>query len=394
MFQNVIISALLLVLSGVFSVVFGQTVDNAKPKMISGEVTAVSSSVINIKTPTGDVAANLTPSTDFKKAAADNPKTMTPSTVIDVAVGDKVIVSGFPSADGKSVPAIRVYLMAKSDIASKNAKNAEAWKTRGISGTVTAVNPSTSQITLETTGLMGKTTTVLTPKVTAIFHRYSTESDKFSNAKKSNFTEIQKGDQLRAKGDKSADGTSFSAEEILAGSFQTVVGTVKSIDAATSTIVITDQSGKKETTISLAGVSFMKRFPAELGERMAGMQAGGPRPGGAAPGANAPTGTTPPAGGQPGQGGGRPGGMGGGARGGLDEMIERAPSIQAADLKVGEMIAISSAKTAANEKVIAYRLVAGVEPFVRIALMQAAASGARGAASSPGMNIPGLDGGF
>lgn len=398
MAQNIFVSLLILVLSGIYSVAFGQTVENAKPKIISGDVVAVSSTVITVKTPTGDIAANLSDKTEFKKAAADDPKKMTPATVADIAAGDKVVVSGFPSADGKSVPAIRVYLMAKSDIASKQAKDAEAWKTRGVSGTVSAVNPATNQITLETTGLTGKTTTVLTPKPNAVFYRYSSESDKFANAKASNFTEIQKGDQLRAKGDKSPDGTSFSAEEILAGSFQTLVGTVKSIDVAASTIVIADQSGKKETTVSLASVSFMKRFPAEIGERMAGMQAGGMRPGGGMPGAapgGAPGGgTTPPAGGQPGQGGGRPGGMGGGPRGGIDEMLERAPSIQAADLKVGEMIAISSAKATGTEKVTAYRLVAGVEPFVRIAQMQAAAAAARGAASSPQMNIPGLDGGF
>jgi hypothetical protein len=72
-------------------------------------------------------------------------------------------------------------------------------------------------------------------------------------------------------------------------------------------------------------------------------------------------------------------------------MLERFPNITVADLKVGDMIAVSSSKTTAMDRVTAIKLLAGVEPFIRAAQMQAAASRGRGQ-SAPSLNIPGLDG--
>ena len=85
------------------------------------------------------------------------------------------------------------------------------------------------------------------------------------------------------------------------------------------------------------------------------------------------------------------GGQGGGARGGIDEMLERFPNITAADLKVGDMIAVSSSKTATPDRITAIKLLAGVEPFIRAAQMSAGASPGRGQGSQS-LSIPGLDG--
>lgn len=383
-----------IIIIGSATIVFGQGTDAAKPKMISGDVVATDSASIKIKTQTGEVKATISDKTDFKKAAADDPKKMTPASLTDIAVGDKVLVSGFPSADGTSVPAIRVYLMSKSEIAQKNAKDAAEWRTRGISGTISAVNAQTNQVTVDVAGMMATTKTVLTPKADAKFRRYSTDSFKFADAKLGTFADLAVGDSIRAKGDRSADGTSFAAEEILTGAFQQVVGTVKSVDAATSEVVITDRITKKDVTVSFATASTMKRFPPEFAERFAGGPGGPGGPGGQG---GAPAGG-PPAGAAQGQGqpqaGPRPGGMGGGPRGGIDDMLERFPTIGAADLKAGDMIAVSSSKTKPEEKIKAIKLLAGVEPFVRMAEMRAAMGAAQGGGrnSQPGLNIPGLDG--
>lgn len=377
---------------GSVTIVFGQGSETMKPKMISGDVVSVDTSAIKIKAASGEITAMVSEKTDFKKAAADDPKKMTPSSLSDISAGDKVLVSGFPSEDGKTVPAIRVYLMSKSEIAQRNAKEAAEWRTRGISGTISAINVQTNQVTIDVPGLMSTTKTVLTPKADATFRRYSTESFKFSDAKIGTFADLAVGDSIRAKGDRSADGSSFAAEVVLTGAFQQVVGTVKSIDAAANEVVITDRITKKDVSISFATASTMKRFPPEFAERMAG----GPMAGGGAPGAGGPpSGGQPSGAGQPGQGGQRPGGMGGGPRGGIDEMLERFPTISAADLKVGDMIAVSSSKTKPEEKIRAIKLLAGVEPFVRMAEMRAAMGGGPGGgrgAAQPGLNIPGLDG--
>jgi hypothetical protein len=171
---------------------------------------------------------------------------------------------------------------------------------------------------------------------------------------------------IRAAGDKSADGLSLAAEEIVTGAFQTIAGTVKSIDVEKNEVVITNLQTKKDVTVALGTASVMKKFPEEFAQRMvqfqgAGMQGGGPgaRPAGT-PGGSQPVQTAPPAGSQ-----GQPGGPvrmmpGGGRGGGIDEMLERFPSITAADLKAGDMIAVSSTKNGTLDKISAIKLLAGV----------------------------------
>jgi len=139
----------------------------------------------------------------------------------------------------------------------------------------------------------------------------------------------------------------------------------------------------------LGSASLLKKFPEEMAQRMAGMQAGGGiRPGGT--GAS----SAPAGGGQPGTpsgtGGGR-GGFGNGPRaGGIDDMLERFPNITAADLKAGDMIAVSSSKSGNTDRITAIKLLAGVEPFIRAA--QATNGGQRGRQGSQSLSIPGLEG--
>ena len=81
----------------------------------------------------------------------------------------------------------------------------------------------------------------------------------------------------------------------------------------------------------------------------------------------------------------------GGPRGGIDDMLERFPTITVADLKAGDVIAVSSTKTTNLDRITAIKVLAGVEPFLRAAQMQAAAAGGqRGGGLS--LDIPGLDG--
>ena len=83
-------------------------------------------------------------------------------------------------------------------------------------------------------------------------------------------------------------------------------------------------------------------------------------------------------------------GRGGQRAGGIDDMLERFPTITAADLKAGDVIAVSSSKNHTPDRITAIKVLAGVEPFLKAAQMQAAASGNRQVTQS--LNIPGLDG--
>lgn len=364
----------------------------AKASVVTGDVTSIESGRIVLQTKDGALDVTITDKTEYKRVPPENPvlKAAVASAFSDIGVGDKLLVTGFFTEDKKILPAKSIYLITKSDIAQKQVKESERWATRGISGRVSAVDQITRQIKVDVRGLTSTTTVVLTPKEGAKILRYAPNSVKFSEAKASSVNEIQAGDMLRALGDKSADGASFAAEEIVTGAFRTVAGTVKTVDVTRNEVVITDFQSKKDISVELGSASMLKKFPEEMAQRMAGFPAGGARPGGAAApgGAARPQANGAGPSGQPGSGG--PGRGPGGARG-IDDMLERFPNITAADLKVGDVIAVSSTRNNTPERITAIKLLAGVEPFLRAAQAQAASGGQRGQGGLS-LDIPGLDG--
>jgi hypothetical protein len=373
---------------GLAGIVAVQAQDNpVKPVLITGDVVSVDKGSIVLNTKDGSATISLSDKTEYKRVSAENPslKTATPAALTDIAVGDKLAVTGIWPADKKTLPARSVYLMTKADITQKHTKESEEWKTRGITGRVASVDPVAKKINIEVRGFMGTTTVAITPKDTAKYMRYSPNSVKYDEAKPSSIGEINPGDMLRALGDKGTDGTTFAAEEVVTGAFQTVAGTVKSVDAAKNEVVITDLRTKKDITIAVSPTSLLKKFPEEMATRMAAFQSGGQgmaRPAGQG---------TAPAGQGQGQAGGLGRGFGGRGGGGIDEMLDRFPTITPADLKQGDMIAVSSTKSGDVEHITAIKLLAGVEPFLRAA--QTSGGQGRGANRGTGdFNIPGLDG--
>jgi hypothetical protein len=380
---------------------FGQGDAAIKPTYVKGEIVSVDSSKILVKTDTGQWEGGVSDKTAFKRVSPDNPtdlKGATPAAITDVGAGDKIVLSALQSKDGNF--AVRsVYLMTKADLTAKQQKDVDMWRTRGILGKVLSISPATNQVTVEIGSGMDKTTLAVLPSANAKWLRYSPDSVNFADARPSSITEIVVGDRLRAVGDKSADGKTFTAETILTGGFRQTVGKIKSVDADKKEAVIEDLSTKKDVTVQFGNAIFLKKFPAEMATRMAGMQGGGANPGG----------VRPPGGGAATADGGKPvvvmqqGGQNGGgnfrggnaAGGNLDAMVDRMPNITAADLKVGDMIAVlTSGPVTPNSSVRALKLLAGVEPFIEMAQRQAAAAGARGAAGGPNFNIPGLDAGI
>ena len=352
-----------------------------KPSVVVGDVASVGDNKIIVNSKTGAVEVIVTDKTAFKRVSAINPNLQAAKdgTVAEIGVGDRLTVTGILSADGKSLPARTVYFITKADIAEKNAKETAEWRQRGVAGKVTNVNLQTGQLTVEVRGLTGSTNTVITPKEGAQFLKYAPDSIRFDEAVSSSLAEVKPGDMLRALGDKSADGTSFAAERVITGAFQTIAGTVTSIDTEKNEVVIKNLQDNKPMTVVISNITVIKRFPQEMAERLAGaqrMMGGGARPVGGQQG------TRPGA-----PGGGRPG-MGGAGGAGIDDMIERFPKISASDLTVGDMIAFSSSKNGNMDRVKAIKILAGVEPFLRMAQ---ASGGRRGQGVDGGFTIPGLD---
>src|SRR5215204_1759136 len=260
-----------------FSAVAQAPSTSPKNSVVTGDVVSIDSATVILKAAEGDLNVSLTDKTEYKRVPPENPvlKAAVPAALTDIGVGDKLLVTGMMSADKKSLPAKSVYLMTKSDIAGRHQKDKERWATRGISGRIKAVDPNTKQITVEVRGLGAATSVVLTPKDNAKFLRYTPNSVTYSEAVASKVTDIAAGDMLRAVGDRSADGASFAAEEIVTGAFQTHAGTVKSVDTAKNEVVITELQSKKDVTVSLAPTSVLKKFPEQMAQMMAARQAGG-----------------------------------------------------------------------------------------------------------------------
>lgn len=377
-----------IIIAFLVSFTIGQTpASSAKNSLVAGDVISVDSGKLVFAGKDGEVTAVFSDKTEFKKIPANDKRlaAAVAAAITDIGSGDKIVVSGVVSDDKRSVAARTVYLMSKSELAEQQTKDLEKWQTRGVTGKIKALSADTKQITVEISSIMGNRTVVISPKPGVKFKRYAPNSIKYSEAVGSSFGEIAVGDGIRAVGDKSADGASLAAEEILTGSFQTHAGTVKTVDAAKNEVVMTDLQTKKDVTVSLAQATLVKKFPEQMAQMLAMRQAGGFRgaggPGGAPGGGQ--TQVRMGEGGQP-----AAGGPGGQRAGGIDEMLERFPTITAADLKAGDIIAVSSTKDGALDRITAIKLLAGVEPFLRLA--QAQTGGQRQGTQS--LNIPGLDG--
>jgi hypothetical protein len=279
-------------------------------------------------------------------------------TLADVGAGDRVLARGRGAADQKTVPALQVVVMSKADLAKKQEQERAEWRRRGVSGIVASVNPSTQEITVSSRTMAGVPQSVIIPVTDKVMmRRYPPDRiPKYSEAKPSKFEEVKVHDQLRALGDKSADGTHMTAEEIVFGTFQIAGGKVTAIDPATNQIKINDLQTKKPLTIVLKPESVLRRFPA------GGMFGGGAGPGGPGAGNGAqgqgqaqqrPQGAGP--GGPQGAGPGRGAGMN------MADMLERLPIISINDLKVGDMIIMSGLQGSDPAQLTAVSLVTGAE---------------------------------
>jgi hypothetical protein len=287
----------------------------------------------------------------------------------DLGEGDRVWARGKVAEDRKSVPAASLIVMNKADIAKKQEAERAEWKKRGMLGLITAIKAETKEITVSTRTLAGTQAAVVIPVSEKVeVRRYAPDSIKFADAKPATFEELKVGDQVRALGDRSADGTSFSAEKVVSGSFKSVAGVVTAIDAVTGELKINDMQTKQPLTILIKQDAVLRKFPAAGEGGM--MMAGG---GGAARPAQ-------PAGAPAGQGPGGPGGPRPGGGMNIQDLLERLPTIAVADVKVGDTIIVSSTKGADPTRLTAISLIAGADTLLN---MLAARQPAAGGPSAP-----------
>jgi hypothetical protein len=325
-----------------------------------GTITGISGTALSVKTDAGDVRQVDVPAAASIKRIAPGQKDLSTAETIqfsDLASGDRVLVRLDPDSQTQ---ASQIIAIKQADVAQKQEKDREDWQRRGVGGLVKSVDSGAGVIVLTTgSGTTAKTISVNTSKAT-ILKRYAPASVSFDTAVTAPITAIQAGDQLRARGEKNADGTQIVAEEVISGTFRNISGTVTSLDPATSTLVVKDLSSKKQVTIHITPAVQMRKLPdmmaRALAARLNGASGGGGYGGGRSGGVQAGNGGGAAAGGGSGQRGGAQGG------GDPQQFLNRAPVIQLADLKKGDAVMLVS--TDGATEVTAITLLAGVEPLL------------------------------
>jgi Domain of unknown function (DUF5666) len=347
------------------------------PARFVGSVTAINGNTLTVKTDAGDQRQVQVPSEASLKRIAPGEKDLSKAATIsftDLAVGDRVLVKLDPDSTGATPNATQIIAVKQEDLAQKQQKDREDWQRRGVAGLVKSIDAGSGTVTLTTgAGATAKTVTVHSTQST-VLKRYAPGSVRFDDAKPAPIDAIQAGDQLRARGQKNADGTEITAEEIISGSFRNISGTIASLDAASSTFVVKDLATKKQVTIRITPQAQMRRLPDRMAQMLAVRLKGGSTGATGAPqgGSGGPNAAQQPAGGgsqehhwNAGGPGGTGSGQGAGQNGGGDpqQMLSRAPAIQFTDLQKGEAVMLVSTE-GANE-VTAITLLAGVEPLLQ-----------------------------
>jgi hypothetical protein len=333
-----------------------------------GAVKAINGATITLTPDSGpDIAVAVQPTARIVRIAPGEKdlKNAAPIQLQDVQVGDRVLVAGKPSDDNLSLTASSVVVMKRSDLDARHQQDLQDWQKRGVDGLAKTVDLSAGTVTIT---VRSKEVLVHISKGTVI-RRYPPDSVKFDDAKPSTLQEIHPGDQVRARGDRSADGSELTAEEIVSGTFRNVAGTVDSVDASSSTLSVHDLLSKKTLLLKIMPDSQLRQLSPEMAQRIAtrlkGAAAGGASGAGSAP--------TAPTNGQPASSAGATangGGNGAGGRSGgapdFQQMLSRIPAISLSEIHKGDAVVVVSTEGTADEGTV-ITLLSGVEPILRAA---------------------------
>jgi len=356
-----------------------------------GTVKSVTGNAVVITSDSGtDTTVTFADSARIVRAAPGQTdlKSATAIQLSDIQVGDRFLARGQPGDNGALV-ASSVIVMKKIDIAQRQQGERDEWR-RGLGGIVKEVDVANGAVSVANSmAASGKPIVVHVSPQTEV-RRYSPDSVKFDDAKPSKLDEIKPGDQIRARGTKNSDGTEFTAQAIVSGTFRNISGTVVSTDATSHSVTVMDLVTKKPVVVKVSGDSELRKLPPMAAARIAMRLKGG------SPDASTPSGA--PGQGRPdsagtgqAQGGGNrgawqgqgsradgnsPGGQAGsggnwrGANGGppdFQQMLSRMPAIAISDLNKGDAVMVVTTEGTSSSGPTAIKLIAGVEPILTAA---------------------------
>jgi hypothetical protein len=332
-----------------------------------GTIKSIAGNSLAITTDTGaEVNVIIEPSTRLVRSVPGQTdlKSAAPIQLQDVQVGDRLLAGGTASEDGKSVLATTAIVMKKTDIAEKQEQDRAEWQKHGVGGVVKAVDAGNETINISTGTLAAMDVAIHLSKNT-IIRRYAPDSVKFDDAKPGTLAQINPGDQLRARGTRSAEGSELTADEIVSGTFRNIAGTVAATDQGNNSVTVMDLVSKRSVTLKITADSQLHKLPPTVAQRIA-MRLKGVTPGGGAAAGGPPKAASadvPSNGNGPGQ---RAGGGGD-----FQQMLGRMPAVTLADLQKGDALMIVATEGSADSPSTAIILLSGVEPILTAAPSQA-----------------------
>jgi len=330
-----------------------------------GTVKALNGSTLTLDSSGSEVAVNVQPGARILQLApaAKDLKDATPLHMQDLKVGDTIRARGTSSADGKSLAALEVIVITRAAVAAVSDQRRQDWQKRGFGGRVESVDAANGDVVVAIPTLSGKKTLVVHTNKNTVVYRYAPESAKPEDAKPSSVNDIHPEDQLRARGNRNADGSEMTAEEIFAGVFPQFAATVKSVDASEGVLSVLDLVSKKTVQVKVTTDSQLHKIPPEMAQGFA-MRLKGTMTAG---GQGAPSGTSTPKPAANAQVAGPP--MRAGSAPDLQRMLSRLPSSTLADLNLqkGDAVIILATEGTPHGAHTAITLLSGVEPILRAA---------------------------
>jgi hypothetical protein len=322
----------------------------------------------------GELTATLAASTKILRVPPGERdlKNATALQARDLQPGDRVLVRGQASADGHMIAALAVIVMKQADVEAKKQHDRDDWQKRGVGGLVTKLDAAASTITISSGGMGASRSIAVHVAGETILRRYAPGSVNFDDAKPAPLDVVKVGDQLRARGIRSADGSEIGAKEVVSGTFRNIAGTIKTIDAANNTMTVQDAIGKSAVVVKVSSDSQMKKLPAEMAQRIAirlkSLAGGsGEQPGASSQAQSAGSGQSS----APGNGSTRPGTNG---PPDFQRMLSRLPNSTLADMQKGDAVMIVSTEGNDAGAVTAITLLAGVDAILAAAPNRSASS--------------------
>lgn len=240
-------------------------------KRVLGEVSRVDAdrSQLTVKTTSGEVTLQLDPQTIYRRVRPGE-TTFDRAVSIsfsEVSTGDKVLARG-PQAES-SVLVRELVVISNKDLAEKRRHDREEWTRRGLTGVVTGIDPEKKELTVRARLADGERPIVVAAGEKVGFRRYSSDSLRYSDSHASSFAELKVGDQLRALGETAADGTHFTPEEVIFGTFRTVIGKVTSVNATSGEVAVNNVQTNQALQILVNKDSSLRRLSPEVGQQLA-----------------------------------------------------------------------------------------------------------------------------